>query len=129
MTRKTARRAALTLAGLAVTGGAIAGLAGTAHAAAPAGHPGAAEAGWYGWDGDEDGDEDDVVAVFRSHRQCEWAARTGERRGYWHDADCEFIRTGYRGHWRQQWGNQFHRSWHSDGWHYRGVVVLRAGAD
>ncbi|MFG1922210.1 hypothetical protein [Cryptosporangium sp. NPDC048952] len=128
MASTTARRAALALAGLAVTGG-VAGMAGTAQAAAPATTPTTTVSngghGWYGWDGDED----EVVAVFQSYRQCAWAARAGQYRGYWRDADCDFVRTGYRGHWRQQWGNQFHRYWQGGGWHYRGIWVLRADVD
>ncbi|WP_035854331.1 hypothetical protein [Cryptosporangium arvum] len=126
MASTTARRAALVLAGLAVTGG-IAGVAGTAQAAAPATQPATTASnggghGWYGWNGDED----QVVAVFRSYRQCAWAARVGERRGYWEDADCDFVRTGYRGNWRHQWGSDFSRFHDGGGWRYRGVWVLRA---
>ncbi|SHN43483.1 hypothetical protein [Cryptosporangium aurantiacum] len=121
MASKTARGAALALAGLAVAGG-VAGMAGTAQAATPAGHAGTVSANGWGWNGDDD----QVVGVFRSYRQCNWAGRVGEYRGFWEDYDCDFVRTGYRGSWRSQWGSPFHRSWESGGWHYRGVWVLRA---
>jgi len=122
MTRTTARRAALILAGLAMTGGAALGIATTAHAAAPTTTPAGHTANGYGWNGEDE----EIVAVFRTYGQCRHAARVGERRGYWDEADCEFVRTGYRGHWRSQWGTPFHRAWHGHGWHYRGVWVLRA---
>ncbi|TQS39722.1 hypothetical protein [Cryptosporangium phraense] len=122
MTSKTARRAALALAGLAVTGGAVVGMAGTAQATAPSTHSGHYGGGYYGWGGDED----EVVAVFGSRRQCEWAGRVGEYRGYWEDYDCDFLRTGYRGYWKSQWGNNISGFWQGDSWRYRGVWVLRA---
>lgn len=127
MANKTARRTALALAGLAVTGGAVVGMAGTAQAAAPAGHPAttATHGGWYGWNGNEN----EVVAVFRTYRECAWTARVGQARGYWGAANCDFIRTGYRGHWRHQWGTQFNRIWDGGNWQYRGVWVLRADVD
>ncbi|MFI5952415.1 hypothetical protein [Cryptosporangium sp. NPDC051539] len=127
MASKTARTVALVLAGLAATGGAVVGMAGTAQAAAPAthhatGYNGGYGGGYYGWDGDEG----DIVAVFGSRRQCEWAGRVGEYRGYWNDYDCDFLRTGYRGYWKTQWGNNISGYWEGNTWRHRGVWVLRA---
>jgi hypothetical protein len=122
MASKTARRAALALAGLALTGGAVVGVAGTAQAAAPASHSGSVSANGWGWNGDDD----EVIAVFRSYRQCQWAGIRGERHGNWEEFDCDYVRSGYRGHWRQQWGNPFNRHWEGGNWRYRGVWVLRA---
>ena len=121
MANTTARRAALALAGLAVTGG-VAGLAAPAQAAAPATQPTTTHSYGWGWNGNED----QVVGVFRSHRQCQIAGWSGERRGWWGEYDCDFLATGYRGDWRAQWGTPFNRFWEGGNWRYRGVWVLRA---
>lgn len=122
MASKTARGAALALAGLAVTSGAVVGMAGTAQAAAPAQQTGSVAKGG-GWDNDNDGER--VAGVFRSYRQCQWAGYRGERYGAWEDFDCDYIHSGWRGQWRSQWGSPFNRSWHGGGWEYRGIWVLR----
>jgi hypothetical protein len=121
MTSTTARRTGLALAGLAVAGTAMVGMAGTAQAAQPA-QPAKAVANWGGgWDNDSH-----VAGVFRSYRQCRWAGVRGERWGRWDDFDCDFVGGGgWGGTWQSSWGTPFNQFWSGGGWRYRGVWVLR----
>lgn len=117
MASKTARRAGLALATLAVAGGTLAGLAGTAQAAAPAQNHSSIVINW------GDGN-DEVAGVYRGYRQCQWAGLVGQRYGRWQDFDCDYT-GGWNGSWQASWGQPFNRFWGGGGWHYRDVWTLR----